>query len=242
MAWGNLSFVENPTDCVEISNFMDGLYDLFEKGKDNRDEEDLFLIQAVSDFLRLEVNRLIQEPEKMIEDLNALHYVFVVSSEWKEEIREEVLRPIFIESGLVSKEDNNDRVLFYTDLECIFYYIQQELLSAGEMITEAFRKQRYSVMCRIVPLHCNTLSVQFDLIETQPSLYDFADPMLFPKTVRSSNFSVTTEDIKRDINLYLKENMFSSGTNAAQEQKVERLTEHVYFSIVRQMVNAYIYT
>lgn len=233
-----MNFVENPTDCVEISNFTDGLYDLFEKGKDHRNEEDLFLIQAVSNFLRLEVNRLIQEPEKMIEDLNALHYVFVVSSEWKEEIREEVLRPIFIESGLVSKEDNNDRVLFYTDLECIFYYIQQELLSAGEMITEAFRKQRRSVMCRIASLHCNTLSVQFDLIETQPSLYDFADPMLFPKTVRSSNFSVTTEDIKRDINLYLKENMFSLGTDAAQEQKVERLTEHVYFSIVRQMVNA----
>lgn len=79
----------------------------------------------MSDFLHLKMKKLLDDPEIMIEQLDAFHYMFVAPSQWDHKEREDFFRPIFVQSGLISKNDHEDRLLFLSDLEVIFYYFQR---------------------------------------------------------------------------------------------------------------------
>ncbi|KAI9330117.1 hypothetical protein BD770DRAFT_416615 [Pilaira anomala] len=69
----------------------------------------------------------IQNYPARIENSEALHYALIMLSEWGYEIREELLRPIFIQSGHISKNDHLDRLIFLSDIDSIFYYFQLDI-------------------------------------------------------------------------------------------------------------------
>ncbi|GAA5801524.1 hypothetical protein HPULCUR_006972 [Helicostylum pulchrum] len=47
--------------------------------------------------------------------------MFVVHFDWEDDIKEELLRLIFIQSSLILKDDHEDRLLFFADLESYFW-------------------------------------------------------------------------------------------------------------------------
>ncbi|KAI8047019.1 hypothetical protein BDF21DRAFT_405209 [Thamnidium elegans] len=55
ISWGNQSVDDNEEDTVQIDVSREKLHQLFKKGKDSWDQDDLFTLTAVSDFIRLSV-------------------------------------------------------------------------------------------------------------------------------------------------------------------------------------------
>ncbi|KAI9252561.1 hypothetical protein EDC94DRAFT_651607 [Helicostylum pulchrum] len=123
-------------------------------------------------------------------DTGSFHCVFVVPSEWEEEIRETIIRPIFVKANLISNEDHQDVLLFCSDLEAMYYYYATSndlriLLERGEN----------TVICRIGNPEENKVSIKLDFSALHP-LFDFSDSLMFIKIIRSKSFSFTIDDIK----------------------------------------------
>ncbi|KAI9260423.1 hypothetical protein EDC94DRAFT_585336 [Helicostylum pulchrum] len=73
---GDRKFDLENQDLRRIDNFMDGLYEVFEK-ETPRTEEDQFLMQAISNFLGYQVQEITEDTS--IETPNELRFVFIVT-------------------------------------------------------------------------------------------------------------------------------------------------------------------
>ncbi|GAA5803241.1 hypothetical protein HPULCUR_008718 [Helicostylum pulchrum] len=216
--WGDQLFGRNNKDYIHCDDFDDGLYSIFKKEKNKWDENDEFLIKAVSDYIRLAAKESIEASKIVTESNDAFHYAFIVPSEWEEEIREELIRPIFIRSDLISKEDHNDKLLFFSDIESISYGLKGKnfkkfLLPRGQN----------TILCRLVPTKFDTVSVELDLISTMNPLFDFPDSRLFPKVIRSKSISISVEDIKTSIKAFLKTKL-----SLDNDKIIDAMAEHIY--------------
>ncbi|KAI9252166.1 hypothetical protein EDC94DRAFT_651635, partial [Helicostylum pulchrum] len=140
---------EEDKDIIMITNFRDKLYALFKKDNEPRDEGDTFLMKAVSDYLPLAIKYTTEEKVLAKGNLDLFHYVFIVPSEWEEKIRDDIIRPIFVRSGLISNEDHQDRLLFFSDIESIFYNL-------------LFERGENTILCRITPDE-GKVDIKFDL-------------------------------------------------------------------------------
>ncbi|GAA5798335.1 hypothetical protein HPULCUR_003737 [Helicostylum pulchrum] len=186
-------------DTIVIKGFRDKLYALFKKDKETWKEDDTFLMKAVSDYLPLALEYIIDEIDLETESLDLFHYAFIVPSEWEEEIREDIIRPLFVQSGLISNEDHQDRLLFFSDIESIFY-------------NHSFERGENTILCRL-SLDEGKVIVKFDLIQTSSTLYNFPNASLFPKVMKSSSVTVIADDIEDRIAEFLRTNLFYVATD-----------------------------
>lgn len=186
------------TKEIKISNFMDGLYQLFKKDMQSWNESDKFLTKAVSDFLSLAIKKLIERTQIKNVCNSELHYAFIVPFEWEEEIREDLIRPIFIQAGLISKDDHKDRLLFISDLESVFYSDYSQVLERGLNIIT------------VIPTFIDRSRslVELNLIKTSNTLFDFSDSVFFPKVMKSNSFYITSDSIKKCIKAFLTTKLF----------------------------------
>ncbi|GAA5798352.1 hypothetical protein HPULCUR_003754 [Helicostylum pulchrum] len=206
-------------DVVEIDLCQEKIYRLFKKGKDSWNKDDLFLFQAVSDFLHLSVKGLMNKQDETLkrpEDTDALHYVFVVPSEWEEEIREVLIRPIFVQANLISKDDHKDRLLFCTDVESTYYY-------ATKYLSDNIKLSRNTIIGVITIVEESKVSIKLDSILIGNPLFDFSNSLLFPKLMASNSSFLTTNDVKNGIREFIKIK-FSFD---AQEETIQNIMEEI---------------
>ncbi|GAA5804199.1 hypothetical protein HPULCUR_009686 [Helicostylum pulchrum] len=199
-------------DTIVIKSFRDKLYALFKKDKETWDEENIFLMKAVSDYLPLTMEKLKEILNLENESIDLFHYAFIVPSEWEEEIRDDIIRPIFVKSGLISNEDHQDRLLFFSDIESMFYRYP-------------FERGNNTILCRITPDE-GKADIKFDLIQTSSTLYNFPNANLFPKVMESSSVPAITDDIDGRIAKFLRTNLFYVATDDDRdEENMKRYTE-----------------
>ncbi|KAI8067207.1 hypothetical protein BDF21DRAFT_111132 [Thamnidium elegans] len=198
LSWGDESVDNNEQDTVQIDVSIEKLHQIFKKGKDSWDQDDLFTLTAVSDFIRLSVEALIKKLKGVIKDSGALHYVLLVPSEWEEEIREVLIRPIFVQANLISKDDHQDRLLFCSEIESAYYYLSDP---KNNCFTEMTRN---TILGRIVAVEENQVSIKLDLILIGNPLFDFSDSITRPKIMNSKEMSLTSDDVKNGIREFIK--------------------------------------
>lgn len=222
---------------IIVENFYDKIYYLFKKDSDTWDEEDQFLLKAISDFMSLKAKDMTEDGVMFVESLGELHYVFVVPSEWETEIREKMIRPIFIQSGLLLKDDHPDRLLFLSDLESIFYYTQNTTFSIKSGPTESFMRRQNILMVRLTPVYNNVVSVAFDLIEAQHSLFDVSESVFFPRVMQSDGLLVKIGDLITRLKEYLVKNLFPQENDDANEHNIiDIVSNYIYNRIEHIMV------
>ncbi|KAI8047260.1 hypothetical protein BDF21DRAFT_210505 [Thamnidium elegans] len=198
LSWGNQSVDNNKQDTVRIDVSREKLYQLFKKDKDSWDQDDLFTLTAVSDFIRLYVTKLIKYSQGEIKDSGALHYVLNVPSEWEEEIREVLIRPIFVQANLISKEDHQDRLLFCSDIESIYYYLSNP---KGPSFAKMMRN---TILGRIGAVKEDKVSIKLYLILIGNPLFAFSGSVMFPKIMNSNAMSLTSDNVKNSIREFIK--------------------------------------
>ncbi|GAA5816210.1 hypothetical protein MFLAVUS_009736 [Mucor flavus] len=213
LSWGKKCDNEDE-DTVQIDISEERLNRLFKKGKDCWNQDDLFLFKAVSDYIRLSVENLI---EKKVKDTDALHYIFVVPSEWKEEIREVLIRPIFVRANLISKDDHKDRLLFCTDVESLYYFITRNHKNYD------LKLSRNTITTVICVEKDNEVSIKLDSILIGHSRFGFSNSLSFPKLMASNLSFLTTNDVKNGIREFLK-TKFSFD---AREETIQNIMEDI---------------
>ncbi|KAI8058903.1 hypothetical protein BDF21DRAFT_403529 [Thamnidium elegans] len=214
LSWGDQNVDDNKQDTVQIDVSREKLYQLFNKGKDSWDQDDLFTLKAVSDFIRLLIEKLIKDSRE-IKESGALHYVFVVPLEWEEEIREVLIRPIFVQANLISKDDHQDRLLFCSEIESAYYYLSDP---KNNCFTEMTRN---TILGRIVAVEENQVSIKLDLISIGNPLFDFSGSVTRPKIMNSNAMSLTSDDVKNGIREFIKTELSFD----AQESTIQNIME-----------------
>ncbi|KAI9261374.1 hypothetical protein EDC94DRAFT_648773 [Helicostylum pulchrum] len=219
LSWGKKCDKEDE-DTVQIDISGRRLYRLFKKDKGSWNQDDLFSFKAVSDYISLSVGRLLGKENKRLKQVNdtdALHYVFVVPSEWEEEIKEVLIRPIFVRANLISKDDHQDRLLFCTDIESIYYYI-------ARYRRDNCKLTRNTIIGVIDVVEESKVSIQLNSMLIVNSLFDLSNSLLFPKLVASDSSFLTTNDVKNGIRNFIKIK-FSFD---AQEDTIKNIMEEIH--------------
>lgn len=165
---------------------------------------------------------------KQIKDTGALHYVFVVPTEWEEEIRQLFIRPIFILANLISKDDHKDRLLFCSDVESIFYYFLTDYYYSGNP-----KATRNGIVGRITPVKKSKALIKIDSIFVGNPLFYFSSSLVFPKITTSNSLSLTTSDIKSGIREFIKTEYFFD----AQEETILNIMEELGSNFYKNMVS-----
>ncbi|KAI8079241.1 hypothetical protein BDF21DRAFT_37888 [Thamnidium elegans] len=207
LSWGDPLFEKDDKSHIRITNFRDGLYHAFKKEYN----------------LKYKVT-------------GGHNYVFVVPSEWEEEIREDLIRPIFISAGLISKEDHKDRLLFLTDLECIFYNSED-----SDITKYLSNRGKTTVLCRLSFIEYDIASIKLNSVSTASNLFDDPYPLLFPNVLQSSTTYMAISDIKSSINLFLREKLFPADTDTDQARIISKIVESIYNINFRLSVKETIY-
>jgi hypothetical protein len=80
---------------------MTELYRIYQKEKKDRDENDRLIQMGFSMALRNVIHKELSNLKPV--DDRIYHYIFVVPTEWEHGIRDEMIRPMFHEAGLIEK-------------------------------------------------------------------------------------------------------------------------------------------
>ncbi|KAI8087250.1 hypothetical protein BDF21DRAFT_460900 [Thamnidium elegans] len=194
LTYGDEDFKSDNEGDVYINKFKEQLYQVFKKNRDKWEQDDLFLLKAVSDFMHLLTKELIEESDEVIKDTETLHSVFFIPSEWEEEIREVLLRPLFVQADLITEDDHKDRFLFCSDLEYLCYCMQlQNICERGNNNTIIFR--------------LGTIEdgeIKQDLVSALNYIFDFPSAMIYPKVIRSDSLSLTIDNITNGIGAFIE--------------------------------------
>lgn len=191
------------------------------------DDEDKFFLDAVSNFFWHKFNQSFDYHEITQKSNNAFHYIFITPSSWSKKIKTWILRPLFINSGMITEKDHIDRILFLTDLEAVFYHLQNQDYAHTNSGSQVFRKGEESILCRVASSK-NIASIEFDLIAPQYSLLDVSDAILFPRVLRSKKISLSIDHFKKKVREFIKKKLIEE----CKDEILERIVNFVinYFS------------
>lgn len=115
---------ETDNTIFYVDNIFMKLNDIHLKiKKDENDVHDQILLNGVEIMLR-DLNDSYAQVSKSDKQNGFYHYLFIVPTRWDPAIREDLLRPLFIRTGLIHQEDHPYRLLFYSQLDLDFCYLQ----------------------------------------------------------------------------------------------------------------------
>lgn len=119
-----------------VNNIFVKLYDIYQKKTKYSSESDVhfrMITSAARSFIkRIRSNCLLSNRDPHGSHSNC-HFSKILSTHWGHDIREKLIRPLFIEAGLISKDDHHKRLLFFTTLESDCRYIQSQKNEEGDI-------------------------------------------------------------------------------------------------------------
>lgn len=108
------------------------------------------------------------------------YYEFTLPTYWDYETREELIRPLFIKAGLIHKDDNPNRLKFFTKLESNFQWMHDKTdinINPGNQY----------VICS---LDLTAFSVSLDLVAAQYPPLTAIDSTCVPQLLKESHFEI----------------------------------------------------
>lgn len=142
------------------------------------------------------------------------HYAITLPTIWEIEVREELIRPLFIESGLIAKHDTPSRLLFFSQLESDFRYIQSLDQDKCLKMNSTIKNGQQYIMCEL-KLTQNELLVNVDLFSAHyPPITTSTDNSFKVKLLESTSFAIALDlEIKQNIEKRLKKHRFAIQTD-----------------------------
>ncbi|GAA5803240.1 hypothetical protein HPULCUR_008717 [Helicostylum pulchrum] len=217
-SWGYIYFTDEDQKYICIRDFREKLYQLFQRDQSTWDEDDVFLVQAISELVRLTVQEARTLPGIIIEHTDALHYVFVVPSHWQESVARNLVRSVFSQACLISAQDHEDRVLLCPEVESIYYFLERTKKSL-------FQTGQRTILSRLTVVEQDTVSVKLDLVSTMDTLFDSENSLMVPKVLRSVDLSFTCQGIKNCIKEFFRRLLFDGTDSVEQDALLDDIVE-----------------
>lgn len=206
---------------------MEELYRIYPKYKvDKNDRDVLNVLQSVTDYILNLVGNLKNKRFVSVEHKNTnvvnYHYVFIIPTEWEYSIREDMLRPMFIASGLISETDHPNRLLFFTKLQSILQLIQHPKFQINNRI----KKSTQYLMCGIVQAEDN-LKLNFDAFEFKDSVANSSTVSTLGSRVSKSEILIIDHgQVRRNLEIFLAAKGFSADKADVLQETIQFLLRH----------------
>lgn len=226
---GSKHFYGDGRGRVLIDRLEEKIYRLFKRPKYLWDQDNMFMFKAISEFIRLSAKKLMKH-EEITEGVNnndSLHYAFIAPSEWEEEIRESLIRPMFVQAGLMTFEDHKDRLLFCSDIESLYYYLTDPSKNSSFS-----GRVKNTILARIISTAFDQEIIKFDLLSTGNAPSYFSDSIFRPKIISSNSLSLSSNDFKSAIKKVIK----TDSSFAVQEEIIERVAEELLEAVYETAV------
>lgn len=209
MAWGNKAHELKEKgigdDITYKDNFMGEIKRVYPKYKEDQNDKDaLEVLQSVTDFILNLVNSIKATWSEVVrqENTNAvnLHFVFIVPTEWEYKIREDIIRPIFIAAGLISRTDHPNRLLLFTKLESVIQLIQHPKFGVAEKI----KVSTQYIMCSVSQIE-DAYIVKFDAFEFEHCGVGLSSTStLVPRVSKSVALKIDFKKVKTSLKKFIR--------------------------------------
>ncbi|KAG2209182.1 hypothetical protein INT47_005474 [Mucor saturninus] len=139
-------------DIYYQKNVFTKLYDIYLKKKENSfyqyDMHDDIVIGAIGYFVQKQVNYYQLHKMGGANTSSCLlpHFALFLPTSWDDEIREELLRPVFIQNKILTEKDHKQRLLFFTQLETNFRYLQSKADKENERMNTEIKNGKQYIM------------------------------------------------------------------------------------------------
>lgn len=215
-------------DVFYVDNIFMKIYGIYEKEKNKkketpRDAHDEIILHAVGVFMRKLVDEYRSNLSYEKEAYMPFHYGFLVPTHWDLAIRDEVIRPLFVQTGLISEDDSSHRLVFLTMLESAMTNIQQseKKLIQKEKIEMAHGKK---YILYDLKFKGDELKVGLDLFSTHqpppPTIYPYYEINLL-------QFKDVVITLKSNTTLGIEECLKKRGFDTEATRSIELLNELV---------------
>jgi hypothetical protein len=154
-----------------------------------------------------------------------------------------MLRPIFIDAGLITKDDDPNRLLFFTKLESVLQLIQHPKYKKTFGLNEIVKKSQQYLMCAFTATE-DLLSINLDSFELNESLLSQTSTTstLIPRVFKSICFTIDLKCITSNLTSFLKSTVFASNDPLVEDQsKLDEITEILINRFLSLEVYTYLY-
>jgi hypothetical protein len=121
-------FEKDRNTIFYVNNIFISLNDIYLKRKqsyyESDDVHDKMILIGLIMFLQRVKKDCVRGEDVTPGTYSNFHFAITIPTHWDYGIREELIRPLFIQAGLISKYEHQDRLLIFTQLESSFRYIQ----------------------------------------------------------------------------------------------------------------------
>lgn len=182
-----------PKDIFHTPNIFMELQDLFLRMQQNNykyDRHDDIITSEVIKFLQDEASHWGQELKN---SSIQLCYAFTLPTHWDYEIREKLIVPLFIQAGLINKNDPADRLIFFSEMEATFRYIQ---LKRDPFVDLKIDYNKHYVFCTLD--FDPGVRMDLGLISAQYPFFQAPDGNYIPQLFKASQLTVPFELKKRE--------------------------------------------
>ncbi|KAG2194925.1 hypothetical protein INT47_005601 [Mucor saturninus] len=181
-------------DIVYIKNVFMEINRIYKRPKEDGmiSTHDLFVLRGVREFLRSAFTECTSSMRANY------HLAITLPTHWDLKIREKVIRELFITSKLVRLTDHQDKLLFYSQLESDFCYLQSEANNKHCGINEKFVNGKRYMLCTLA-LMDNHQCIHLDLFTAHYPPATSTNDYFVPRLIKAIRFRVVCK-LKIDIN------------------------------------------
>jgi hypothetical protein len=183
----------NHKDIFYVDNIIVGLNDIYLKKKQASEYNvhDKVILRANEMFLKRIVDHYLSDMEILDARHSAYHFALAIPTHWDYGIREELIRPLFVQAGLITKNDHHNRLLFVTRLESIVRYLQPQNFGKEKIrIDMTIGHEKEYIMYELACTN-KQLSVNLNLFSTHYPSTKTIDNNFIPRVLNSAHFTVS---------------------------------------------------
>ncbi|KAI7895811.1 uncharacterized protein EV154DRAFT_296322 [Mucor mucedo] len=175
-------FEGHQENLVYVCNIFNELHDIYLRPQQYNAHEKIVLQEAI-DILQRHVYSW---KERLNSSNMDFYYAFTLPTNWCPEIREELIRPLFIEANLIQEGDSQGRLIFFTELEPTFRNMQSDRYSLQNI---EIRPGKQYVICSLdlqTEIHVN-----LELVSAQyPPALKMTDNNYVPQLLNQTRFTI----------------------------------------------------
>lgn len=129
------------------------------------------------------------------------YYAFNLSTHWDYKTREELIRPLFVNAGLIQEDDSPDRLIFFTKLQSIFQFLQEDKYDRGALKVK--HGDQY-VICSVD--YKRAFSVNLELVSAQYPALTAKGNKCAPQLLKEAHFEIPfgLDELKMSLTACLK--------------------------------------
>lgn len=183
---------ENHTDYFYAPNIFSELRDIY-LGTQNYNVHNNLTEQEAIHLLQQQVDMW---KEKLHCSDGDLYFAFTTPGNWCHETREKFLRPLTMKANLIHKDDGQGRLIFLTELEATFRYIQTcKNRYRNETIFSklGMKNGKEYIICRISVRESEAIivaDVNLEMVSARYPALDSADSNYIPQSLKEATFSL----------------------------------------------------